>query len=159
MSRNPLLRLILCLPAIYLLGGCKTPPPGAEGSIAWVEIMGHSRFEVAQATVKVLTKKGFHQTFGADDNMTFERPGSAFDEITQGGFGSDTSLRLRVFINAPENGSSLVHGRAFSVRNAGDRIFEDASEYSQFRRKPVQKLLDEIKASLESQPQNTEGHP
>jgi hypothetical protein len=132
--------------------GCKSPPIGGEGSLAWVEIAGHSSSEIAVATKEVLGKDGYRVIKGEGDEFTFEKPGSAWNEVTHGGFGEGMTVRMKVVIGPEHRNTHLLQCRVYLIRHAGDRVFEDSHEVTRFSRKPYQKLLEQVKATLESQP-------
>src|SRR6185437_16178850 len=82
---------------LFLLGfvgltGCKTDDEAHFGHMASVVILGHTRAEILQATATVLKADGYHET----DELTFDKPGSAWETANYGGWSSDTvGVRIR----------------------------------------------------------------
>src|SRR5438874_7123852 len=79
--------------------GCKSPPLGAKNSLAWVEITGHSSREITLAAKEVLAREGYRLGREEADELTFEKPGSAWNEVAHGNWGEGMTVRLRLFIS------------------------------------------------------------
>jgi len=136
-----------------MVDGCKSPPVAAEGSIAWVEITGHSHREITQATTMVLAKHGYRTLSENNEQLTYEKPGNAWNEIKDGNWGEGVNIRMQLFVTPQINEAYMLHCQVFYVRSSGDRIFEDKRKVWRMSRKPYQKLLDEVKASLDGSDQ------
>jgi hypothetical protein len=139
----------LILLVVLLAAGCKSPPIAGQGSIAWVKIPGSGPAEIGQATKEVFTGDGYKLVREEQDQFLFEKPGNGWHELTYGGWGEGMVLRVHVLIS-PENAESLLHCRAYLVHQPGDKFFEDKHEVTRLGRGPYQKLLERVKAALES---------
>jgi hypothetical protein len=133
--------------------GCESPPIAGTGSIAWVEIKDHTPREIAQTAKTVLLHQGYKPTHEEREEYIFEKPGNAWNEVIDGNWGEGVAVRLKLLISPQYNDSYLLHCRVYMVRSAGDRVFEDTRELTRLKRKPYQKLLDEIKTTLLSAPE------
>jgi hypothetical protein len=149
-NKNGFILLSSLLILAAMVGGCKSPPVAAEGSIAWVEISGHSHREITQATTMVLAKHGYRTLSENSEQMTYEKPGSAWNEIKDGNWGEGVNIRVQLFLTPQINEAYMLHCQVFYVRSSGDRVFEDKRKVWRMSRGPYQKLLDEVKASLET---------
>ncbi len=148
MNRRP---LILCLQlalGIFLLTGCKTPPPGAEGSLAWVEIKGQTGPVINDAVDAVFKQNGYHLKKALRGEAVYQKPGSTSDNIAWGDWSSGVSIRVNVRVNPKPNGVYLVFCDASIIRSADDPVMEETQKIH-FRRAPYQQLLDEVKAKLD----------
>src|SRR4051795_11489852 len=81
-------RTLLLLVAGVCVGlfavGCKSPPVGAEGSLAWIEVTGHSAREIEQTTKVVMAREGYRFAKADTELLVFEKPGNACDEAAYG---------------------------------------------------------------------------
>ena len=139
--------LLMLLALLTVSNGCKSAPAAASGSIAWIEIPGHTFREISQATKIVLTRHGYRPLHQESEELTFERPGNAWNEITDGNWGEGVSIRVKLNISPQVNEAYMLHCRVYHIRSSGDRVFEDSRELY-FGRKTYQKLLNEVKDSL-----------
>ena len=53
------------------LAGCKSPPSGGDGSLAWVEITGHTSAEIKKAAEIVFEDDGYHVAVSSPMRLTF----------------------------------------------------------------------------------------
>lgn len=133
------------------LAGCKTPPSGSEGSLAWVEIAGHTSAEIQRAAETVFEKDGYHLAASSPMKFTFEKGGGKMTGLAYGTLISGVLVRVNVTITRQENGHHLLHCQVFMVRNAGDRVLEDVQKRN-FGGQPYQELLEKVQASLTAAP-------
>src|ERR1041384_6347615 len=110
----------------WFLAGCQTPPSGAEGSLAWVEIDGRTGAEIRQATIDVFNESGYRLKTNTILPVTFEKPGGAMNNLAYGDWDSGVTIRVIVHVSVQNNGTHLLHCNVFRVRDAGDRSVEDA---------------------------------
>ena len=132
---------------LLFLAGCQTPPPAGQDSLAWVEIDGRKGAEIRQATVEVFKENGYRLKSNSVLAATFEKPGSAANNLAYGGWDSGVTIRVIVHVSVQNNGTYLLHCEAFRVLDIGDRSVEDARPIH-FRRGPYQELLNRVKAKL-----------
>jgi hypothetical protein len=140
--------LSIALLASLLLGGCRTPPPAGDGSLAWVEISGGTPARIREAVTAVFRQDGYQRITGSEPATVFEKPGSGMNNVAYGGWTSKITIRVSVEVDSQVNGTQLVHCQAFMVRNAGDHV-ED-SQRIHFRRGPYQDLLNRVKVRVDS---------
>ena len=133
------------------LMGCKSPPSGGDGSLAWVEITGHTPVEIKKAAETVFESDGYHLTASSPMKFTFEKDGGKMTGLAYGTLISGVVVRVNATITRQENGNHLLHCQVFMVRNAGDRVLEDIQKRN-FGGKPFQELLDKVKAKLAGTP-------
>ncbi|MBI3852008.1 MAG: hypothetical protein HY298_17255 [Verrucomicrobia bacterium] len=137
--------------ASWVLAGCQSPPPAAEGSLAWVEIDGRTGAEIRQATVEVFKDESYRLKTNTVLQVTFEKPGGAVNNLAYGGWDSGVTIRVIVHVNVQNNGSHLLHCTVFRVRDPGDRSVEEARPIH-LGRGPYQELLKRVKEKLRSGP-------
>jgi hypothetical protein len=135
--------------ASLLLNGCRTAPPAAEGSLAWVEIAGSTPARIREAVTAVFREDGYHRVTDSAVATIFEKPGSGMNNVAYGGWTSKITIRVNVEIDSQVTGSHLVHCEAFMVRNAGDHSIED-SQKIHFRHGRYQDLLNRVKVRVDS---------
>ena len=133
------------------LTGCETAPSGGDGSLAWVEITGHTSAEIKRAAEIVFEKDGYHLAASSPMKFTFEKDGGKMTDLAYGTLVAGVLVRVNATITRQENGNHLLHCQVFMVRNAGDRVLEDIQKRN-FGRKPYQELLDQVKAKLAAAP-------
>jgi len=143
--------LLWVMALVAVMAGCKSPPGAAEGSLAWVTITNHSRAEIAVAAKEVFVRHGYKVTHDAPTKLTFEKPGSAWDNLEQGGWDSGVTVRIEAVLALQPDNSWVLHCHASLVRHAGDDVFEDPHQLSRMRGGRFQKLLEEVKAELAKQ--------
>jgi len=139
--------LLLCVAAV-LIAGCKSPPSGAEGSQAWVYLTNLSPGEITSATKDVFVREGYKVAKERPMEITFERPGSVWDDLEQGGWDVGVTVRVQAILTPRGDDVYLLHCRASLVRNPGDPVFEDPHSLTRLRRRPFQTLLDQVKTHL-----------
>jgi hypothetical protein len=142
---------------LFLLGfasltGCKTADEAHFGHMASVTISGHTRTEILQATATILKADGYHET----DELTFDKPGSAWETANYGGWSSDAvGVRIRFALVSVELGQHKLGCDACIVQGYGQPGMEVEQSYWFAKRTECKKILDAIKASLASAPAGT----
>lgn len=127
--------------------GCKSPPPMAEGSLAWVEITNHTPLQILAATKAVFVEKGYRLVIGGRPELVFEKPGGFTNGLLHGGLDSGVVLRVFVGLDNRGNGAWLLHCRADAVRDAGQAL-EESQRLSRLHSGSLQRLLVEVKTRL-----------
>jgi len=144
-------KLLWAMALVVAIAGCKSPPSGAEGSLAWVTITNHTRLEITGATKDVFVRHGYKVARESPAQLTFEQPGSTWDNLEQGGWDSGVTVRVEAALNLQSDSIWLLHCRAWLVRHAGDSIIEDAHQLSRMKQGRYQKLLEEVRADVAAQ--------
>jgi hypothetical protein len=142
---------LIVVALVVVVTGCQSPPSGAEGSIAWVTVTNHTPAEITDVAKNVFVRNGFKPAGGTQNQLTFERPGSTWDDLEQGGWGEGVTVQVEVTVTAQSDSAWLLHCKAWLVRNPGDRILEDKHELTRMRSGRYQKLLEDAKKELAAQ--------
>jgi hypothetical protein len=140
--------LLALLP--WSFSGCQTAARGGSSSFASVVIENHTMDEIRKAAIAVFTGHFYHTRVSGPDILVFEKAGSTMDNVLYGGWSPDVTLRVKLYITSASSVSYQLSAQAFMVREAGDTRIEDEQRLTKLRRGPYQKLLEEIKARLES---------
>jgi hypothetical protein len=143
---RPLLRLSTLGPTLVaglvLLSGCISDDPGSS-SLASVVIASHGPDAVRGETIRVFGDDGYALVADAGDVLTFEREPTQGDLVRYGRYGESITMRVVVMIQPRNVGGVLLRADASVLRDNG---FED--KILRIARRPYQKLLDRVRASL-----------
>ena len=138
--------------SVLLLAGCKSSSGGGGSSgFASVVIAGRTETQIRQAAETVFKASGYEVFLPPGGGMTFEKQGSAANNIAYGGWIEDRTTRVRVKaeIVLQPDGSHRLQCQAYMVAHAGDNFFQEEHKLSHFSAKPYQKLLDETALRLQ----------
>jgi hypothetical protein len=133
--------------------GCASSQP-ASASFASVVIPNQSVETIQDTTMLVFGEAGYKANRTSDGRMVFEIEGSRGDQILFGGLGGaqyNGAITVRVkaeIVDLMGQDAHRLQCQAFIVRHAGEGIFEDKTRMTNFRRRPYQKLLDEVAFKL-----------
>lgn len=146
---------LLCV--AWSIAGCKsTPPPSAEGALAWVEIRDREAIEIARAVSDAFQKDGYKPVplpRNPDLRLKFEKPASSGTSILY----SDWSfkriwLRAQVELKRLDTNTFMVTCNAFRVNEKGDPHFEEEDRITAMGRGPYQDLLNAVRDQLNPPP-------
>ncbi len=135
--------------ALLSLTACRSP----GGGHASVIISGQSLDNIRATATAVFNSAGYSLATSTPDEMTFQKLGSLGDGILYGGWeakGVMSRVRVR-FAPYADKDYQLV-ATAYTVRDAGDSVFEEENRKLVLSRGSYQKLLDEIKKRVEQGP-------
>jgi hypothetical protein len=133
--------------------GCRSPSPEVPDSFAAVIIRGHSRMEIDQVATQVFAKHDYARVkdFPGPD-FTFEKKGTKMNTLVYGGWYGEVWLRVKVYLDSNGLDVYLLRCDAFMVGDHNDPLVEEEHEQGRSKRGRYQKILDEIKATLEVTP-------
>jgi hypothetical protein len=137
------------LASAVALTGCQTADQADSGDLASVEISGHTEAEIQQAAAKVFLADGYQQT----DRLTFEKQGSSWDTVAYHGWSSSAVwIRVRADITSPQTDKYILGCNAYMVTDRNVATMEEEKKISFSHRTECKKVLDQIKAQLDSPP-------
>ncbi len=143
--------------AVFCLAGCKTNDEAHSGRMASVVVSGHTREQIQQALAAVFLANGFVKM----GDLTFEKPGSAWETANYGGWSSSRVwIRMRTEIVPMATGQFELGCDAFVVEGHGVPGVEVERKFWVAKRTECKKILDAVKAALAAPPE-TDGsvHP
>ena len=155
--RLNLLRPLFLAGLVILLAGtgpgCRSLSGPASASFASVVIRGHTPDEIRDALAVVFREEGYLGFQTSPGQWVFEREGSQLNTIARGGLlaaqaGDSTYVRVRTELVDLGGGSYRLQGAAYMVSHKGDSFFEEEVRLANFRRRPYQKLLDDVEERL-----------
>lgn len=118
-------------------------------SHASVQIPTRSFAEIQEAATSVFTAEGYTMVATSPNGFVFDRPGSRRDALKWGGWsGNGVTMRVKVDLSKPTNGSWLVEANAYAVQNSDDPFFQTESRNVLLNHRPYQKLLNEVAKRL-----------
>ena len=139
----------LLLAGLAGLTGCQTADQAHSGDLASVQIPGRTDTEIEQAAARAFLANGYQQV----DARTFEKQGTSWDKLAYGGWSSNPVwIRVKLKINSPEAGQTVLGCAAFRVVDRNDVTMEVENEISHSYRAEFKKILDQAKAILDSSP-------
>jgi len=146
------------LPLIFsmFLTGCHSTKHPGTGSLAAVEIKGHTPLEIARGVSQVFQEAGFVPTplpRNRDMKLQFEKLGSLGGTLVYGDWSSkDIYYRAKINIAVAEPKTYVVTCDAYRVLHRGDPHFEEEHKLSFLKQSGYQELLDKAKANVEAVP-------
>ena len=139
----------LLLLAAFALGGCRTDDQAHSGDMASVMIDGHTAAEIRQTTVAVFLANGFEQA----QTLTFEKQASPMQTAAYSGWSIDPIwIRVRANIATLAPGHCILGCDVFKVRDRNKGLLEEEQRFYFQKRDECKKLLDLVKARLDSEP-------
>ena len=146
MLRRMMNRLTALLALVVLFSGCAGTPKTSSG-MPEVLIENRGAQEIAEATVGLLTARGYTYRGTNSMGLVFERPLQQLGDEFYSSEGSPGILRLRIHLFRDEESDAFrLIGNGAVVTRIGaisDEIAPDRKGNSE-----IQKLLKEIRASL-----------
>ena len=139
----------LLLAGAVCLTGCQSTDQADSGDMASVEISGHTEVEIQRATAKVFMSNDYQQA----DRLTFEKQGTGWDKMAYGGWSPNAVwIKMRVNITPAEMDKYILGCNAFIVTDRNVATMEEEKKLSISHRSECKKILDQIKAMLDSPP-------
>jgi hypothetical protein len=144
-------RIIILLAMGAVLAGCKSPEAANSGSMAAVEISGHSGVAVREMARAVMRANNYAEAAVQDFDMVFERPASkrdtaAFGSLAHGAVWERVKMRIR----QRPSGPIMLACDAFIVENKGEGMFETERRLAVMRQARYQDMLNEVKTRLDT---------
>ena len=138
--------------AAVCLAGCQTADDSDSGDMASVRISGHTEAEIQKAAARAFLANGYLQ----DDPMTFEKRGTEWDKIAQGGWLSGPVwIKMRIHLAEPEPGQCILGCDAFAVLDRDDPSMESENKFTVSYRSECKKILDQVRTQLDAPPKPT----
>jgi hypothetical protein len=127
------------------LAGCASSKQPGSYSHGAVTVKGQSDAEIRQVTKAVFGENQYALKSEGADYMEFERPGSRRDALKWGGwFGEGVVIRAKLRMTQLADNSCVLQLDMYSVRDAGDSVFESESRMIMANKRPYRQLMDEI---------------
>lgn len=144
--KSATLRILLPgLLCVMLLAGCKSTDTAKIGSLASIEITGHSLAEVRQSVVDVFLLNGYSQKSG----LTFEKQGTNWDTVAYGTWsGGAVWYRMKASVIPRPGGACVVACDAYLIRDHGEGFMEEEQRLVAAKRDDCMKLLEEVRSRL-----------
>ena len=134
--------------------GCSSMNRPESASFAGVIISNASVEKIKAATVTVFTQNGYRQMALPNSELAFEREATRREQIDYAGFvgahqGEQVLIRVRMSIEPSGSSAYLLGCKAYAVCNPGQAIFETSTALFGFQSGPYQKLLDNVKGTVQ----------
>jgi len=144
---------MLALLAVVLLSGCSSLDKPASASFASVTIYNQTNEKIQQATVSVFENNGYQTVRMPDGVVVFEKEATKGEQIAYAGFagaeeGVPTIVRMRMNIEPQGPHASLLSCKAYAITNPGDFVNQQIFPIFDFKSKPYQQLLDNVRDNL-----------
>jgi hypothetical protein len=133
---------------LLALAGCKTPSPTGSSWLASVLIPDKTTSQIRVVATTIFEREGFRIQSLAGEEIVLEKPGSTMNNVMYGDLSSGVWIRVKLRIRTYGPDARLLECNAYRVSDRGDRAFERETSYK--RSGSFQKLLDEIKAQLQT---------
>jgi len=137
-----LLLAALCAGSFAGCASSKQPGGYSHGAVT---VKNRSDAEIRQVTKAVFGEDQYALKSEGADYMQFERPGSRRDALKWGGwFGEGVVIRAKLRMTRLAGDSCVLQLDMYSVRDAGDSVFESESRMIMANKRPYRQLMDEI---------------
>ncbi len=129
------------------LTGCQTADQADSGDMASVEISGHTEAEIRQATARAFLANGYQQA----DGQIFEKQGTRWDTAAYGGWSANAVwIKVKTSITSAGTGRYVLGSNAYMVVDRNQAAMEEEEKLSVSHRSECKKILDQVKARLDS---------
>ena len=147
----------LAIIAVVLATGCSSMNRPASTSFAGVLITNQNRESIKAATVTVFQQNGYQLAPTPSNELAFQREATRREQLDVGTHDGEQVL-IRVQMNIEPNGVGAywLGCKAYAICNPGQPVFESSTALFGFQSGPYQKLLDNVKDTLQ-QPRMTGG--
>jgi len=140
--------------AAVLATGCSSLNKPASASFASVIISNQSIEKIKAATVTVFQQNGYQLMSLPAGELAFQREATRREQIDYAGFvgahqGEQVVIRVRMSIEPSGTGAYLLGCKAYAVCNPGQPVFESSTALFNFQSGPYQKLLDNVKGTVQ----------
>src|ERR1035437_3950901 len=147
---------LLILAAMLTPGGRSLDRPASAG-FAGVSIFNQNSDKIRAVTTTVFVSNGYQSIGLYDGALVFEKEATRGEQIAYAGFagaqdGVKTVVRVRLSLSPQGVNSYMLGCNAYVVTNPGDSVFEQSFALMGYKSGPYQKLLDNVKATLQSSP-------
>lgn len=137
------------LVVVACLTGCRTTDQADSGEMASVTISAHTDAEIQQAAAKVFLANEYQQT----KPMTYEKQGTGWDKMAYGGWSSNPVwIRMKINISSAGENQFTLACNTYAIVDRNEASMEEEKPLSVSYRSECKKILDQVKARLESPP-------
>lgn len=145
---------LLFILATLLNSGCSSLNRPESASFAGVIISNQTIDKIKAATITVFEQNGYTLASSPDGTLVLQRPATGREQIDYAGFvgahqGEQVAIRVRLSIEPSGPGAYLLGCKAYAVCNPGQGVFETSSALFGFQSGPYQKLLDNVKGTVQ----------
>jgi len=123
------------------MSGCLSTHPGSS-SLAYVDIESDGAKAIRAETVRVFADDSYQLVSESAGAMVFEREATQRDRVMYGRYAEQLSMRVVVSMEPRRQGGYLLRVDAYALHGG----YED--KLLRIGRRPYQRLLDRVKASL-----------
>jgi len=146
----------ISLTGFAVLTGCQSADQAHSGHMASVEIYGHTEAQIQKAAAAAFIENGYNKV----GDLTFEKKGSAWETANYGGWSATTVwIRMRAEISTVDSQNYTLACDVFVVDAHGEAGMETERKFLFAKRSGCKKILDEVKAALETPPAAGTGNP
>jgi hypothetical protein len=134
---------------VACLTGCRTTYQAGSGEMASVTISARTEVEIQQIAAKVFLANEYQQI----NPMTYEKQGTAWDKMAYGGWSSNPVwIRMKINITSTGESQFTLVCNAFAIVDRNEASMEEEKPLSVSYRSECKKILDQVKARLDSPP-------
>ena len=139
----------MLLVVVACLTGCRTTDPADSGEMASVAISARTEAEIQQAAAKVFLVNEYQQI----NPTTYEKQGTVWDKMAYGGWSSNPVwIRMKINITSSGEGQFTLACEVYAVVDRNEASMEEEKPLSVSYRSECKKILDQVKARLDSPP-------
>ena len=145
--------LVVCLAGL-IASGCRSARKPASARFAAVELQGNTPGQIRKVAAEVFRTNGYKVVTTGLTNLIFEKEGTTMNNVAYGNWmgGTPVWVRVKGEIVPVSEGIFRLQCHAYMVRDKGSAAFEEETQLSNFRRRPYQRLLDQVAMRLKSGP-------
>jgi hypothetical protein len=134
------------LAAIFLTG-CRTADRANSGQMASLQISGRSEADILRSMKAVFLAEGYEHM----GDLTWDKKGSAWDAAAYGGWSLGAVwVRLKATVDSTATDDYVIGCNAYMVNDRNQGVMEEERKMSLAGRSECKKILDEVKARLDS---------
>ncbi len=123
---------LLATASALLLTGCLTTPTADSGGLGSITVPNTNPTAIIAAAQSVFAQSGYQRgVVNYPTSVSFDKPASGFGSAMWGSFDSQATVRVKVLMNQESGtGNYVLSTRVYSVTNAGEAGFADATRRS-----------------------------
>lgn len=144
--------LMLCAGGL-VVSGCKSAEKQPVPGFAAVELTGNTPGQISEMAQEVFAEQGYQVARSGVTSLVFEKKGTGMNNAAYGNWLGDAPVwvRVKAQIGSVAGRTFRLECQAYMVRDRGAAT-EEEIKLGSMRRKPYQKLLDEVAARLKRIP-------
>ena len=146
--------MLLLLAAIFAAGCSSLDKPASVSFASVILNRSYSFAQIQQAAAKVFQQNGYQSVPQPDGSMMFEREATRGEQISYAGVvgaqnGEKVVIQVRLNIQVKDTYTYWLGCRAYAVCNPDQPVFSTTTAMFNFQSGPYQKLLDNVKDTLQ----------